>query len=257
MMFRRICFACLLSTAVFGQETIDSLATSGMQASLTMYTNIEGATVFVDGDSIGVTPVTFQIAPGAHGVRILSDVANWLTEPISDSITVALGERRTLHYTFPQKFLLLSTPSGAEVIVRDSVIGTTPLVVRPEQGESFRLRKVGYEETPLEFANASRGILATTLKKQWQRESTEPILKESEVKGSPLKLYVAGAATIIAGATSAYFKVKSDNKYSDYIRTGNPTSLAEVDRLDTAAGVALAATQISLGLFAYFLLSEW
>jgi hypothetical protein len=72
-----------------------------------------------------------------------------------------------------------------------------------------------------------------------------------------LKLYVAGAATIIAGATSAYFKLKADNRYSDYIRTGNATSLAEVDRLDTAAGVALAATQISLGLFTYFLLSEW
>jgi hypothetical protein len=222
-----------------------------------MSTNIEGATVFVDGDSIGVTPVTFQIAPGAHHVRILSDVANWLTEPIRDSITVALGERRTLHYTFPQKFLVLSTPSGAEVIVGDSVIGTTPLVIRPEQRESFNLRKVGYEETPLEFANASRGILATTLNKKWQREATEAIFKESEVKSSPLKLYVAGAATIIAGATSAYFKLKADNRYSDYIRTGNATSLAEVDRLDTAAGVALAATQISLGLFTYFLLSEW
>lgn len=251
----RLIFVLLILSPFNVRAQVNSDSAS-RQASITIQTNIEGATVFVDGDSVGTTPITFHTAPGAHRVRILSDVANWLTEPISDSITLAPHEQRTLRYTFAQKFLILSNPSGAEVLARDSVIGTTPLVVKPVADATYKLRAAGYEETPLEFANAVRGILSTTLNKKWQSENGETIFRDSEVSGSPLKLYLAGAATIIAGATSAYFKVKADNSYSDYVRSGNPASLNDVNRLDTAAGIALAATQISLGLFTYFILSE-
>jgi hypothetical protein len=239
------------------QVTADSTSQSTAAAqSITIQTNIEGATVFIDGDSVGLTPLTFHTTPGAHHVRILSDVANWLSEPISDSIAVAPNEQRTLRYAFAQKFLILSNPSGAEVLARDSVIGTTPLVVKQSGDADFRVRRAGYEETPLDFTSASRGILSTTLNKKWQSENDDTIFKEAEVKNSSLKLYFAGAATIVAGAASAYFKVKADNNYSEYIRTGDPARLSDVNRLDTSAGIALAATQISLGLFTYFLLSE-
>jgi hypothetical protein len=94
------------------------------------------------------------------------------------------------------------------------------------------------------------------LRKIWQSDSEESIFTDSDNNGSSLRLYISGATTIIAGAASAYFKVKADNTYSQYVRSGDPNQLSEVNRLDTAAGIALVATQISLGLFAYFMLSE-
>ncbi len=246
----------IVSTIVFAQDKADSISSANSVSSITIQTNIEGARVFVDGDSVGTTPLTFQATPGIHRVKIISpDVASWLSEPVVDSILVEPGAPRRFRYSFAQKILVISSPSEAEVVLGDSVIGTTPLVIRSESA-SLRLRKNGYEEAPLDSTNMRRGILSTRLKKIWQNEGGESDSPDSEVKRSTLKLYISGAATVLAGATSAYFKVRADNSYSDYVRTGDRAQLSEVNRLDTTAGIALAATQIGLGLFTYFILSE-
>lgn len=252
----------VILTSVFSfanaKEQADSLARpTAPTSSLTILTNVDGARVFLDSDSVGVTPLTIpSVALGKHRLKLVPpDVENWLTEPIVDSIQVQSGEPQTFRYSFNQKFLVLSTPTGAEIFSNDSLMGTTPLVIKTEL-QSLRLKKQGFEETTVEIANAKRGVLAVKLNKVWQSGADSSIFSDSEEKPSSLRLYITGATTILAGAASAYFKVKADNSYSNYVRTGDPSQLSEVNRLDTSAGIALAATQISLGLFTYFILSE-
>jgi hypothetical protein len=247
-------FACALADEQSIGESADSL---GVGVPVTIQCNIDGARVYLDSDSVGTTPLTLSsVAPGKHALKLVPpDVENWLSEPMVDTLDVSGTAPIAARFSFEQKYLVLSTPSQASVFVGDSLMGTTPLVVKTAS-PSITLRLPGFEEVTLPTANAKRGILSADLKRIWQTTAEESIFKDSEENGSSLRLYLTGATTILAGATSAYFKVKADNTYSQYVRTGDPNQLAEVNRLDTAAGIALAVTQISLGIFTYFILSE-
>ncbi len=250
------CSLLFLSLTVFSREKADTLAPNILRAApITIKTDIEGALVFVDGDSLGTTPLTVSLEPGRHYLRIISpDVENWLSPPVTDSISVVAASPQTLQYSVTPNILVLTSPSGAEVFASDSLIGTTPLVVK--NGVSLSLQKHGYEDLAVEAVNARRGVLSFPLKKVWQSNTEESSLKDSEEKRSPLRLYLTGAATILAGATTAYFKVKADNSYGNYLQTGQLNSLSETNRFDTAAGISLAATELSIGLFTYFMLSD-
>ncbi|MBI5471492.1 MAG: PEGA domain-containing protein [Ignavibacteriae bacterium] len=252
----------LLFAAAYGQQDADSVSTADSSRSATVATaviietNVEGARVFWDGDSVGVTPLTINVEPGRHFVRIIPpDVQNWLSDIVEDSIEVEPQTHRSLTYNLNPKVLLLSTPSGAQVLAGDSVIGVTPLVVSTSR-PSVRLKLQGFEEDSLEIANTDQRIISTHLKKTWNEDAEDISLNASDERRSPLRIYMAGAATLIAGSAAAYFKVKADNTYSDYQQTGDPGMLSKTDRLDAAAGIALAATQLSLGLFTYFILTE-
>lgn len=260
-LMKRILYVLILTSVLSlakAEERTDSLARSAAPASsITIQTNVEGARVFLDSNSVGVTPLTIPVvALGKHRIKLIQpDVESWLNEPIVDSLLVQSGEPQMFRYSFNRKFLVLSSPTGAEVFSNDSLVGTTPMLIKTELPHP-RLKKQGFEEATIDIANAKRGISSTQLKRVWQSGAEESIFKDSETNGSSLRLYITGATTILAGAASAYFKVKADNSYSQYVRTGDPNQLSEVNRLDTAAGIALAATQISLGLFTYFILSE-
>lgn len=75
-------------------------------------------------------------------------------------------------------------------------------------------------------------------------------------KNGTFRLYLTGATAIISGATAAYFKIKADDRYQAYQLRGEQALLSETNRLDAVSAVALIATQVSLGLFTYFILSE-
>jgi hypothetical protein len=244
------------------QESGDTLAAQPSPvATITIETDQPGAKVFLDGDSVGTTPLRLTLTQGGkRQLRLVPRGAtNWLIDPVNDTIDVDVlsgrGTEHTLRYAFSSKVLLVSTPAEAEVWRGDSLIGTTPLVVQRSY-TPLLLRKMGYADTTLDISQVPAGILKASLQKVWKSTPDESIFKDAEESRSSLRLYITGATTVIAGATSAYFKVKADNLYSQYVRTRDPSQLAEVNRLDTAAGIALAATQLSLGLFAYFMLSE-
>ncbi len=74
--------------------------------------------------------------------------------------------------------------------------------------------------------------------------------------GRTIALYTSGGVAIVAGIAAAYFKISADERNDAYVTTGNPALLDERRRLDTAAGIALAATQIGFAVFSYLLLAE-
>jgi hypothetical protein len=185
---------------------------------------------------------------------------SWLTESITDSINIAIGKERVLRYAFVPRYLIQSAPDGADILMGDSLAGITPSVIRissPREERPIRLRKEGYELATISLAQVTRGVIAVDLSRTWHSGNhRESIFREDETNGKNLRLYITGAATVLSGVASAYFKVQADNRYDDYLRSGNPALRSETSRLDAASGVALAITQLGLGLFTYFLLSE-
>ena len=228
-------------------------------ATITIQSVPDSARVLFDGHELGTTPLTRDsIVPGKH-VLILQhpDVESWLTEPTSDTLVLVAGEVRTFRYTLRSQYLITSTPFGAEVFAGDTSIGTTPLATSLDPDRrSIVLRKDGYEASTIPISGAT--IISIPLKKLWTKEGgDEGYFKELDGEGrKPVGLYVAGAATIVSGVAAAYFKVKADGRYQEYLDSGDRRLLSQTNDLDTAAGIAIAATQLGLGLFTYFLFSQ-
>jgi hypothetical protein len=250
------------SSLIFAQSASNDSSRVEPQISLTIQTNIDSAAVIIDSNQVGFTPLTItSITPGLHLLKLIHpDPANWLTSNISDSIILHTGDTRTLRYAFDTRFVVASQPYGAEVLVNDSLVGTTPLVLRTtsmlDRG-TLRIRKPEYEEALIEVNDQSRGFVPVTLKKKWGYDGGgSSMLNEITKKNSSFRLYLVGATAIVSGATAAFCKIKADDRYNAYQQTGVPSLLSETNRLDTISAVALIATQLSLGLFTYFMLSD-
>lgn len=228
-------------------------------ATITIQSVPDSAHVVLDGHEIGTTPITRDsLMPGPHTLVVLHpDVASWLAEPTSDTLLLSPGEVRTFRYTLRSRYLITSSPFGAEVLLGDSSLGTTPLATSLDLDQrSIMLRKQGYEPSTIRISG--NNIVSIPLRKLWSKEGVdESYLKELDGgDNKPIGLYIAGAATVVSGVAAAYFKVKADGKYQQYLDTGNNTLLSQTNDLDTAAGIAIAATQVGLGLFTYFLFSQ-
>lgn len=234
-----------------------------LHASLTIEADVAGARVFLNGEERGHTPLTLDsVPPGSYQLSIVHPRSeSWFVDTITDSLEVHEGEHRTLRYSLGARIFITSDPFGAVVYAGDSAVGTTPVVLQPGFAaihSRLFLEKAGYERTQVDLLNKSAGTYAIPLKRSSLLEGNADVLPGELHPGgeTPVRLYLSGAAAILAGGAAAYFKVRADNAYADYRITRNPAHLSKTKRLDTAAGIALAATQLSLGLFTYFLLAE-
>ncbi len=212
----------------------------------------------MDGAFVGFAPITIDsIVPGIHILSVqYPDAESWSTESDSDSLNLTAGEHKTLRYTLHRRYTITSSPFGAEVVLGDSVIGTTPMMAAPELAEqSLVLRKPGYESSSIQLSGNS--IVSVPLKSIWQNDANgDSYFKDPDGTGKKhIGLYVSGAATIISGVAAAYLKTRADNSYQRYLSTGERHLLSDTRHLDTAAGIAIVATQIGLGLFTYFILT--
>ncbi len=225
--------------------------------------SIDSADVLLDGKCMGKTPVTLgSLSAGRHEVVVQHpDRTSWLAPVLAESLVVAPGDTQTVHFRFPRRFMISTDPYGAEVLAADSIYGRTPLLLTVPPGKELgtvTLRKDGYDTLTLDPDTLRRGFYRGTLTPVWQRdENREMILGTiGHKRSNTVPLYVTGTLTVVSGIAAAYFKTQADERFAEYNRTGDPGLLSQTHRLDTAAGVTLATTQVGLLLFSYFLLSE-
>jgi hypothetical protein len=227
--------------------------------SVSVRTDVDSALVVIDGSFVGRTPLPGHPLPsGSHVIRVLHpDVENWLSPVLEDSVLIVAGEEISLEYTLGTTFLVRSEPSGASVFLGGQLAGTTPLVLDvPETDSVLQIRLKDHAAASVNRSDHERGVLLARLNRTSEGTSgPENIVKESP-SPSTLPLVLTGASSILAGGFSAYFKVKADSRYSEYLATGDPVKRAETRRLDSIAGISLAASQVYLALFIYLLVSS-
>ena len=227
---------------------------------LAVSSNIHDALVFVDGNPVGTTPcVLDSLSPGRHHLRTLHpDLHNWVTESFDDTVDLAKGGEKAISYTFHTRYTVTSQPFGAMVYSSDSLIGSTPLMLQDHHGlPSLRLEKPGFESAVLSRPEAPGGMMTVSLTRKQGLAEDSPVFRNiTPYERTSWPLYLTGTASVLSGVTAAYLKVKADNTYADYRSTGDPALLAKTNRLDRGAAIALIVTEVGLGLFTYFILSE-
>ncbi len=241
----------------------DSGAAKGITAQLNIQADVDSAVVFLDSMKIGETPLVVRdIRPGFHRLRIVHpDVTNWLTGSIRDSLQIQPGEEKVLRYTFGRRFLILSVPSGAEVLIDDSASGSTPYLISfagTDSLPSISLRREGYDSAKVDLSEARRGILTVALKKLWSPDQRGGELEETVVTENhgTFRVYLAGAITVGFGAAAAYFKIQADDRNAQYVTNLSSSSASQIRVYDTASAICLVFAEVGFGFLTYFLLTE-
>ena len=153
-------------------------------------TSVEGATVFIDQQERGKTPLTLD--PVAAGIRDL-----YLTHPRflpyqTEIDVIGLRQEQTESALLSPAWAdvtVSSLPVGASIMVDGEVIGETPATVEVLQGtHSLKLRKKGYKSWETELA----------IEPQVAREIPEVLLVKSDGKLS-IASVPPGANITIAG----------------------------------------------------------
>jgi hypothetical protein len=238
-------------------------STAAAAGSLTVMADVDSALVVLDGHRVGITPLTLDsIAPGAHILRVLHpDLSNWLTGAVTDTLLVHSGDRLVRRYAIARAVSLITTPSDASVFLNDSLVGTTPLLLPEDStfGHSIiMLRKEGFQAAVIHPLDARRGFLHLPLVAEWSANAQEKDLFE-QWQGptrSRTGVYLSGATMVLAGIATAYLKIRADDRQDQYALTGDPSFLTQRQRFDRGAAATFLLTQISFGIFAYFLLSD-
>jgi hypothetical protein len=232
------------------------------RTTLTVHSNPPGLSVYVDSSFVGTTPVDqFPIDPGTRILRYLQpDHRIWSRQTVVETLFVRTGEHPERFVQVPTIYRVTSDPFGARVELHDSTLGETPLMLSltdPAQRATVRLSKDGFVPSELVLP-ADGGVVNVPLQPlagNGYADGRTMFLNNQPSKSS-LPIYLTTGSTVLTGVAAAYFKLKADNHYDSYRQTGNRSSLDQVRRYDTAAGIALIASEASLLLLTYLLLSQ-
>jgi len=246
-----------ISASATGQVLGDSL-----HASVTIITPGRTAFVLVDSVTSGDTPLRIDsLLPGTHIIRVLGlPLSQWGSSPIIDTIQLGRGEHRELAYAPSSAVRLSSSPSGARVLLRNALLGTTPMTLQLlglQRSDSLIFQADGYEPAAVVGLDPAQGGIMVPLKRIWT--PTEPNAGSLErVKNGdrpPFQLIGPIAGTIVAGTIAAFCKIHADDINNQYLATGDPSLLSETRRYDLISAIALVVTEAGMALLTYVLLS--
>jgi formylglycine-generating enzyme required for sulfatase activity len=149
-------------------------------ADVTVTSEPPGATVVVDGEEVGVTPLVAQIGAGRVDLGVSMDGF----KPWSGRLTVEANVPQVLPPVTlapaDGRLNLASTPPGASVLVDGRYRGQTPLAIDVPPGQAMRVqfRKAGFE-------NASRSVSVASGDTERVSVSLAPIVGVVEFAVTP------------------------------------------------------------------------
>lgn len=229
-----------------------------------------GAAVYADSVLLGTTPLNTIVPPGdarrPRTVRLKivgGDPGSWFVPVLLDSViltglTADGGHPDSFvrRYSLPLTVRVASDPGGAEILLGDSLIGTTPLFASlPGTPAVLTLRKEGYQSSAI-ILDASTRNYRVQLQPVDEAGTPKPVYLADGNGQSMLPTFLAAGAAVASGAAAAYFKARADRTYALYRITGDATTLDQVRRNDLLSGIALAIAEISIGYLVIELLSR-
>src|SRR5437879_4571951 len=226
----------------------DTTAAAQAQApTLEVRTERPGVRVYADTAFLGTTPLgAVRIGEGMHIIHYVSpETHSWLNPAVIETLTVHPGEQLVRTVAFPFVYHVTSEPYGATVRRNGSVLGLTPLDIRLSSPLSVvTVSKEGYQEASIPLAGDQREVHVLLHPSEGGPPAQPSAYLSGEQSKSALPIYITTGATVLTGAAAAYFKIKADNYYDLYRRTGDEGNLSQVRRLDVASGITLAASEL-------------
>jgi serine/threonine protein kinase len=117
--------------ALFGRFYLLPPAEAEATGTLVVSTNPAGVSVVIDGQTRGVTPLTLELAPGSHELRLAADGG----EPRIIPVIITAGSSVSHTIELPKvapltgQLNVRTEPSGARVTIDGAPGGTTPLTL--------------------------------------------------------------------------------------------------------------------------------
>lgn len=182
-----------------------------------------------------------ELRPGSYRVSVLEERHKWDAKSFYGFIKIDSCETRTFNVKFYNEVLIDSDPQDAQVLEGDSLLGYTPLILSGNFSQ-VTLKKDGFAETEISVdqrlskINASLEFIG-----QPEREKflNQPISK------------ILFGTMIVFGATSAYYKIKADDNFDEYLKTGELKFKDRTKKYDLISGITLGLTQINFGYLIY------
>ncbi len=257
MRLRLPCTALLLLTLaipVSAQEADTANRNDTLSSWLTVHANHAGCRAYLDDSLLGRTPLdSVPVAPGRHRLTCAPpDSFDWISSPVSDSIECLPGKLLLKTIQFPRFAYVSSQPDGATASDHDtSELGRTPLWIPvSEAPHPVRLLKTGYKPAMLEVIRDTLVVLEAD--GSLSGIGGEDVLSTAGSR-SGVPVYLTAGAAVLTGAVAAYFKIRADHMYGDYLSSGDGGTLETIHRYDRISGIALAACEINLVALAVLL----
>lgn len=218
-------------------------------------TEPNGAFVYIDSELVGRTPiVNLKIKVGTYTLKIKNpELSDWLEQDITQKIEIKENDTLNLSLTFEKFIKISSNPFSADIFLGDSVIGTTPAILKLKNllGKTLKITKKGYKDAEV-FVDGKTQKIEVNLTPQNGIETelrTEPKDKLKTV------IPIAGAS-VASGVISVYFKAKADKLYEEYLKTGDISKLNAVRTYDKIAGLTLIIFELTTAIAVYILLKD-
>jgi hypothetical protein len=116
--------------ALLSRSSLPS-ASAEAPGTLTVTTNPAGVPVVIDGEPRGVTPLTLELAPGRHELRLAASGGSARVIPLTITAGGTVSQSIELPSTAPQtgQLTVRTEPSGARITVDGMAQGQTPLTL--------------------------------------------------------------------------------------------------------------------------------
>ncbi len=219
----------------------------GCEVHLKIISDIDNVNIFIDDSLAGIGKnVNAILSKGQHKIVALENSDRWDSKTFIDSLNITDCNDTTLQYSFNKKVLLNTKPQDVYVFNNDSLIGYTPLLI-PMELNNIRLEKNGYESKTISYSDFG---FNKPIKLNFTGEYDDGNFFDKT-------LFKILMGTMVAlGATTAYFKLKADDKFAEYKVTGDPALLEQTNKLDTLSAITFVALQINFGTIIYLFLVD-
>ncbi len=233
-----ILFVIVLVSASFAQDC---------KSILEIETNRDSSLIFINDHLIGYGKIRTEVPTGKYFITVKENIFRWNEHEINDSVNIKLCNKEYLiSYNLFDKLFIDSRPQDASIYIYDSLMARTPNFVNVNEFQTVSLRKNGL----------SKSIHSKELSAYNTIPLDIPVKEKNEIFSESDWFKVLVGTASVFGAVSAYFKIKADNRYDDYLKSKDPKKLNEVNRFDLYSGIAFGLLQINFGYLIYKFLIE-
>ena len=230
-------FIALFHSEIFSQDC---------KANLEVKTDENNSIIKLNDELLGYGNIETGINQGKYILTVHEPYDKWDSKYFIDTLNVSDCSEIKLSYNFNSAVYLRTNPRDVYVYSRDSLLGNTPLFI-PLKYSMITLSKPGYQ-------TKSVSLNQLTGKNLIHLKYTGENIGRSFYKKDIFKIMMG--TIILLGGTTAYFKLKADNRYDSYLATNQQIFFDQTKKFDLISGITMTALQINFGILIYFFLTD-
>jgi len=226
-------------------------------------TPYQGLDVSVDGQFVGATPLAvLAVATGAHKVRVRHPSRyNWNEQDFTEEINVSAGDTVSIKAIFKKSYAINSHPFGAGAFLERKKVGETPVRVLLGENESadVTLNLAGYRDTTFTIGQSRELLFDIRLQPLRPTMGPDAVRISNKVRYKMPFLVSLGTA-LVTGGLALYFRTKADDRFDQYLKTGEPRAFSrlynDAKRFDKFAAASFGVFQVSFAFSFFFFLKR-